>query len=170
MRVISFRFKYQFACFAAANHLLNKQLLCLCTGPHFTFKLCVCFAPNSLLWSIINNFAESSAVYWREPTCYLRSTWNRRPLFSSQIWQTEDASLLRSALSPSEVQKCKGRKLKGRFRTSAKFQLLPLNLNTPGLLKFGHNLESPRQLLQECPDLAPDQLSQGLGMDPGMST
>ena len=49
MGVISFRFKYQFACFAAANRLLNKQLLYLCTVPHFTFKLCVCVAPNSLL-------------------------------------------------------------------------------------------------------------------------
>lgn len=63
MGVISFRFKYQFACFAAANRLLNKQLLYLCTVPHFTFKLCVCVAPNSLLRSIINNFAESRALY-----------------------------------------------------------------------------------------------------------
>lgn len=44
MSVISLRFKYQFACFAAANHLLNKQLLYLCALPHFTFKLCVCFS------------------------------------------------------------------------------------------------------------------------------
>lgn len=72
MSVISFRFKYQFACFATANHLLNKQLLYLCTVPHFTFKLCVCFTPNSLLWSIINNFAESRALHWREAGKHLK--------------------------------------------------------------------------------------------------
>lgn len=127
MGVISFRFKYRFACFAAANHLLNKQLLYLRTVPHFTFKLCVCFAAHSLLWSIINNFAQSRGLYWREPTCSPRSPWSRRPPSSSRIWQTEGNSLLSGALSSPEAQKCAGRKLKERSRTMTKFQFSILN-------------------------------------------
>lgn len=103
MGIISFRFKHWFVYFAVANHLLNKQLLYLCTVPHFAFKLCVCFAPRSLLWSIINNFAESSAVYWRGPACYLRSTWNRRffVFFTNLANRRHLPSLLRIVCSRS---------------------------------------------------------------------
>lgn len=109
MGVISFRFKYQFACFATANHLLNKQLLYLCAVPHFPFKLCVCFTPNSLLWSIINNFAESRALRGGETTCYLGSTRNRRPLVSYHSWQWQGDKWMLAPLSDNEIQQVCGR-------------------------------------------------------------